>query len=67
VTQEMTVVVDERWERQLTVTGLGLVFLVVHATFWIAGTVRVRHLLYAILGSYVTLLVYQLDMLARAF
>jgi hypothetical protein len=52
---------------KLTVTGFGLVFLVVHATFWIAGTVRVSHLLYAILGSYVTLLVYQLDMLARAF
>lgn len=52
---------------KLTITGFGLVFLVVHATFCVAGTVRVSHLLYAILGSYVTLFVYQLDMLARTF
>ena len=52
---------------KLTITGLGLVFLVVHANFWIAGTVRVSHLLYAILGGYVTLFVYQLTMLASVF
>lgn len=49
---------------KLTITGIGLVFLVVHAAFWIAGTVRVSHVLYVVLGSYVTLFVYQLGMLA---
>ena len=50
---------------KLAITGLGLIFLVVHAAFWIAGIVRVSHILYALLGSYVTLVIYQLDMLAR--
>ena len=50
---------------KLAITGFGLVFLVVHAAFWIAGTVRVSHVLYALLGSYMTLFVYQLQMLAR--
>ena len=52
---------------KLTITGFGVVFLVVHATFWIAGTVPVRHILYALLGGYVTLFCYQLLMLARVF
>ena len=52
---------------KLAITGLGLVFLVVHATFWIAGTVRVSHILYAILGGYLALFAYQLTMLAHAF
>jgi len=50
---------------KLTMTGFGLVFLVVHAAFWIAGAVRVSHILYAVLGAYVSLFVYQLEMLAR--
>ena len=52
---------------KLALTGIGLVFLVVYAAFWVAGAVRVRHLLYSILGSYVALFVYQLWMLARVF
>lgn len=52
---------------KLVITGLGLVFLVIHATFWIADTVRVSHLLYGVLGSYMTLFVYQLGMLALVF
>lgn len=52
---------------KLTITGFGLVFLVVHAAFWIAGPVRVSHILYAVLGSYVMLFVYQLEMLSRVF
>ncbi len=51
---------------KLTMTGFGLVFLVVHAAFWIAGAVRVSHILYALLSAYVSLFVYQLEMLARA-
>ena len=50
---------------KLAITGIGLVFLVVHAAFWIGGTVRVSHILYAVLGGYATLVVYQLDMLVR--
>lgn len=52
---------------KLALTGIALVFLVAHAGFQIFGAVRVRHLLYAILGSYVTLFIYQLGMLARVF
>lgn len=52
---------------KLAITGFGLVFLVVHAAFWIGGAVRVSHILYAVLGGYVTLFVYQLEMLIRAF
>lgn len=52
---------------KLSITGFGLVFLVVHAAFWIADTVRVSHVLYAVLGGYVTLFVYQLEMLGRVF
>ena len=52
---------------KLALTGIGLVFLVVHAAFRVAGPVRVRHILYAILGSYGTLFVYQVGMLARVF
>ena len=51
---------------KLTITGFGLIFLVVHAAFWIAGTVRVSDILYAVLLSYVLLFVYQLQMLAQA-
>ncbi len=50
---------------KLVMTGIGLIFLVMHAAFWIAGTIRVSHILYALLGGYLTLFVYQLDMLAR--
>lgn len=52
---------------KLVITGFGVVFLVAHAAFWIADTVRVSHVLYALLGGYVTLFVYQVDMLTRAF
>ena len=52
---------------KLILTGFGLVFLVVHAAFWIAGSVRVSHILYSLLGSYAILFVYQLSMLARVF
>ena len=52
---------------KLAITGFGLVFLVVHAAFWIADTIRVSHILYALLGGYVTLCGYQLEMLARVF
>ena len=52
---------------KLAITGIGLVFLVVHAAFSIAGTVRVSHIMYAVLASYVTLFVYQIGMLARVF
>jgi hypothetical protein len=50
---------------KLAITGVGLIFLVVHAAFWIGGTLRVSHILYAVLGGYVTLVVYQVDMLVR--
>lgn len=50
---------------KLVMTGFGLVFLVMHAAFWIGDTIRVSHILYALLGGYLTLFVYQLDMLAR--
>ena len=50
---------------KLVMTGFGLVFLVMHASFWIGGTIRVSHILYAVLGGYVTLFVYQLEMLSR--
>jgi hypothetical protein len=52
---------------KLALTGIGLVFLVVHAAFQLAGAVRVRHILYSILGSYMTLFVYQVGMLTRVF
>jgi hypothetical protein len=52
---------------KLALTGIGLVFLVVHASFRLAGVVHVRHVLHAILGGYMTLFVYQLGMLARVF
>lgn len=52
---------------KLAITGCGLVFLVVHAAFWVGGAVRVSHIMYAVLGSYVMLFVYQLGMLTRVF
>lgn len=50
---------------KLTATAFCLIFLVVHAAFWIAGTIRVSHILYAVLSGYLSLFVYQLQMLAR--
>lgn len=48
-------------------TRLGLAILAVQAAFWVAGRIRVSHILYMVLGSYLTLFVYQLDVLSRVF
>jgi hypothetical protein len=50
---------------KLAITGIGLIFLVIHAAFLLGGTIRVSHILYAVLGGYVTLVVYQVDILIR--
>ena len=52
---------------KLALTGIGVVFLVAHAAFRVGGTLRVRHILYTILGSYMTLFVYQVWGLACVF
>lgn len=51
---------------KLVITGVGLVFLVIHTSFWIGGAIRVSQALHALLASYVTLFFYQIAMLSHA-
>jgi hypothetical protein len=50
---------------KLAITVVGLLVLVAHSTFRLLGFVRVRHILYGILASYMVLFVYQLELLSR--
>jgi hypothetical protein len=52
---------------KLLITGLGVVFLVMHSTFQIAGAIRVSQAIYAIMLGYAGLFLYQLALLSGLF
>lgn len=52
---------------KLSVTGVGVIFLVMHSTFQIGGAIRVSQALYAILFGYLALFFYQLALLGGSF
>jgi hypothetical protein len=50
---------------KLGATAIGITILVVHASFRLVGSFRVRHAIYSIFGTYGLLFVYQLALLTR--
>ena len=50
---------------KLGITGICLIILVLYSSFRLFGFLRVRYVLYGILGTYGLLFFYQIDMLSR--
>lgn len=51
---------------KLAATAIGLIILVIHASFRVTHNLRVRHVLYGIFGGYLSLFLYQIGMLSQA-